>query len=220
MNYPGLALNRLLVVDGEAADRYVYRTLFRAHPDLRVAAEAATTAETMALLRNARFDIVVMDLMLPQVDSGLRLLEHIARSFSDLPVLVLSRLGELEFLADALEAGAKGYLAKGSPDEEIVTAVRDVLQGKGYVHWELVAHLFHTLKQERVPMRVCADVVFSPREKEVLALLARGASNVEICKVLGLAKTTVQTCVMRVRHKLAARDRDDLVRKAARLVPA
>ena len=182
---------------------------------MNVAAEATTGEEALRLARERRFDAVVLDLGLPDLD-GVEVLRRLHAEQPELPVLVLSTHPEDVYTIPLLQAGAAGYLTKAQAPARIVEAVRTVASGRRFVGERaaqaMAARLVRTSDGETGP----AVTVLADRELQVLRLIAEGKRRDEIAEALAISPKTVSTYRARVLEKLGLRTDADLTRYALR----
>jgi DNA-binding NarL/FixJ family response regulator len=198
---------RVLIADDQALVRAGFRQLLEREPDLDVIGEAADGAEAVALARSGRPDVVVMDVRMPNVDG----LEATRRVLSERPaprVLVLTTFDLDEYVFEALRAGASGFLLKDAAPDELVSAVRLVARGDALLAPAVTRRVIEEFARRAAPSRPNPGLEsLTPREREVLLLVARGLSNAEIANELFLTPGTVKTHVGHILRKLDARDR-------------
>ena len=203
-----------LVADDQAMVREGFGALLAAQPDLTVVGQAADGVEAVRLADELKPDVILMDVRMPVMD-GLEATRRILEHSSDGPprVLMLTTFDLDEYVYDALRAGASGFLLKDAPAEELVHAVRVVAAGDALVSPSVMRRLIADLVAQ--PHRVRAEPVslevLTPREREVMRLVARGLSNAEISTTLVVAPQTTKTHVGRILHKLNLRDRAQAV---------
>jgi DNA-binding NarL/FixJ family response regulator len=204
----------VLVVDDEALLRTAFSSLIDAEDDLDVVGEAADGRLAVELAARLRPDVVVMDVRMPVMD-GIEATRQITGDpAADGPrVLILTTFDLDEYVFDALRAGASGFALKSRPLEELLSAIRTVAAGEALlapsVTRRLIAHFAH---RAPAPPRAAARLAeLTEREREVLALVARGLSNTELAGTLCVSLPTVKTHVSRILTKLGARDRTQLV---------
>jgi DNA-binding NarL/FixJ family response regulator len=203
-----------LVADDQAMVREGFGALLTAQPDLTVVGHAADGADAVRLAGELEPDVILMDVRMPVMD-GLeatrRILERTAEGAPR--VLMLTTFDLDEYVYDALRAGASGFLLKDAPAEELVHAVRVVAAGDALVSPSVMRRLIADFVAQ--PQRVRAEPVsldvLTPREREVLSLVARGLSNAEISLTLVVAPQTTKTHVGRILRKLNLRDRAQAV---------
>jgi DNA-binding NarL/FixJ family response regulator len=203
-----------LIADDQAMVREGFGALLAAQPDLVVVGQAADGADAVRLAGELDPDVILMDVRMPLMD-GLEATRRILEYTADGPprVLMLTTFDLDEYVYDALRAGASGFLLKDAPAEELVHAVRVVAAGDALVSPSVMRRLIADfVAQPRRPTAepVSLDVL-TPREREVLRLIARGLSNKEISATLVVAPQTTKTHVGRILRKLNLRDRAQAV---------
>lgn len=201
-------MNFLLIDDHPLMRRGVRHLLEESHPGCYVH-EEDTCEAALTILRARRWDLVILDISLPAM-SGLECLDRIKRLCPDLPVLILTLHSERQFAVHAVRSGARGYVSKQSACDELVSAVRRVLNGG---HW--VSHSF----AEQLLFGPNADALdtaqhhtLSPRELRVLTSIASGYCVTEIAKNLCLSVKTVSTYRSRLKEKLGLTSNAELTR--------
>lgn len=199
---------KILIVDDHAVVRSGIRQFLSETDDLAVVAEASNGAEGLALALKGGFDVVVLDVNLPDMN-GLEVLKRIRRKNPDLPVLMFSMLAEADFAMPALGAGASGYLSKDSAPEQILSAIRTVAGKNRYVSPFLAEKL---LAGSLVIAPQSFHDTLSWREMEVLLLLSKGAPLTSIGTQLHLSVKTVSTYRARILKKLGVDSNAQLTR--------
>ena len=201
---------RLLLVDDDALVRSGLRALLDAEPDLTVVADTDDGVDVVDLARRHAVDVVLMDVRMPRVD-GITATARLLDALVTPPkVVVLTTFGHDDAVHDALRAGASGFLLKRARPAEIADAVRTVARGDALLFPEALRALLGA-RAGPAPDRPAVWAGLTDREREVLARLARGASNAEIAAELVLGTETVKTHVAAVLGKLGARDRTQAV---------
>jgi DNA-binding NarL/FixJ family response regulator len=201
---------RILVADDHPVVRRGLRQMLEAHADLKIAGEATTSEEAVALVRRDKWDVVILDLGLPGA-GGIEVLKIIKQHAPRLPVLVLSVHPEEELAIRMLRLGADGYITKGAESDVLVPAIRKVARGGRFVSEAVNEKLL-----ESVGPRAAAQPHerLSDREYQVLRLLVGGKTSTEIAQELGLSVKTVSTYRARLLEKLNVRTTADLIRYA------
>ncbi len=202
---------RILIADDEAMVRAGLRMLIDSEPDMRVVAEASDGAEAVEAVRRARPDVVLMDIRMPRLD-GLAAARTILERPEAPRIVMLTTFGEDEYLYEALRLGTSGFLLKVAPPEQLLQALRAVAEGKALIDPAVTRRVIEAFARppgagQRPPQ---LDEL-TPRELEVLRLLAGGLSNAEIAAALIVSAATVKTHVNRILMKLGLRDRTQAV---------
>jgi DNA-binding NarL/FixJ family response regulator len=200
----------LVVVDDQFLIRDGVAAILDAEEDFTVLGTAADGAEAVGLITTLAPDVALMDIRMPDVD-GIEATRRIVESGSATRILILTTFGADDYVLAALRAGASGYLLKDAPRESLVAAIRAVAAGDVAVEKQVLAQLVRGQPVGAHPEAVAALGRLSPRELEVLGLVAKGATNPEIAQGLFIGETTVKTHVSRIQSKLDARDRVHLV---------
>ena len=207
---------RVLIVDDQAMIRAGFGALLNAQPDVEVVGEAANGEEGVELAKNLRPDVVLMDVRMPVLDGleATRRLMNPPRGVEHRPrVLMLTTFDIDDYVYDALAAGASGFLLKDAPPADLIAAVRIVAAGDALLAPSVTRRLIEGFVRSRPTALPAATRLnnLTPRETEVLTLVARGRSNAEIAADLFLAEQTVKTHVSRILDKLSIRDRAQAV---------
>ncbi|WP_428966606.1 response regulator [Micromonospora fluostatini] len=204
---------RVLLADDHHLVRTGFRVILEVEPDIQVVGEAADGEQAVALTRATAPDVVLMDVEMPRMD-GLTATREITGGLTGAAapaVLILTTFDRDDYLFAALRAGASGFLLKNGTPEALVDAVRVLARGEGLLAPEPTRRVIATFARSGGPpvgagtAAKLADL--TPREREVLVLVARGASNAEIAATLTLGEATVKTHVSRMLAKLGLRDR-------------
>ena len=202
---------KVLVVDDEALLRSAFSSLIEAQDDLEVVGAAADGQQAVDLASRLAPDVVVMDVRMPVMD-GIEATMRITRDRSGARVLILTTFDLDEYVFEALRAGASGFALKSRPPEELLSGIRTVADGEALlapsVTRRLIAHFADRTKTTaKTPWGLDE---LTDREREVLALVARGLSNAELAATLHVTLPTAKTHVSRLLTKLGARDRTQL----------
>ncbi|GGM57967.1 DNA-binding response regulator [Longimycelium tulufanense] len=204
----------VLIVDDQMMVREGFRAALHAQPDIQVVGDAGNGLEALTAVREARPDIVLMDVRMPEMD-GL----EATRRLLDVPpgvhrprVVMLTTFDLDDYVYDALRAGASGFLLKDAPMADLINAVRVVAAGDALLAPSVTRRLIGDFaKQRRSTMDDTRLRELTSREVDVLRLVARGLSNAEIAETLVIAEQTVKTHVGRILGKLNLRDRTQAV---------
>ncbi|GIU94330.1 MAG: DNA-binding response regulator [Gaiellaceae bacterium] len=195
-----------LIADDHEVVREGLRIALSRSPRIRVVGEAADGATAVAMTERRRPDVVIMDLRMPDMD-GLEATELVLEKVPETAVLIFTAYGERSLLQRGLESGARGYILKEAPHEMLVRAIEKVAAGETYVDPGLMA--------EFVAGRQQAEIL-TPREREILQLLADGMSNADVAEKLFISQETVKSHVRHILAKLEADTRTQAVAIALR----
>jgi DNA-binding NarL/FixJ family response regulator len=190
---------RLLIADDHPVVRTGLQGMLAGQPDFEVVGEATTGLEAVAMAADLHPDIVLMDLRMAELD-GVAATAQIRKQQPETPVLVLTTYDSNADILRAIEAGATGYLLKDTPRDQLFSAIRAVAQGKSALAPAVASRL---LRHMHAPV----EEALSAREIEVLALVARGASNKEIGRSLYISEGTVKSHLIHIFSKLGVADR-------------
>lgn len=191
------------IVDDHPVVREGIRAILSVECDISVVGEGATGQSAIRLFQDLRPDLILMDLLLPDM-RGCEVIQAITEKSSDVSVLVMTSLGGEEEIHGALEAGARGYLFKDTASTELVKAIRAVHAGRRYIP--------NTVGEKLAEPRLR----LSSRELEVLRMISAGRKNKEVAHILDISEATVNSHVKHVLEKLGANDRTDAVMIALR----
>ena len=199
---------RVLIADDQTLVRRGFRMILETEPDLEVVGEAADGDEAVDAVEATAVDVVLMDVRMPGTD-GIEATRRIVAAHDRPPhVIMLTTFDMDEYVYDALQAGASGFLLKDVPPEQLVDGIREVVGGDALLAPTVVRRMIETYLDRRQPTRPPRELDrLTPREREILELLGRGRSNAEIAAELVVSETTVKTHVGRVLMKLGLRDR-------------
>jgi DNA-binding NarL/FixJ family response regulator len=211
-----IAPTRVVLADDQDLIRAGLRLVIDRAPGLTVVGEATTGEDAIRVAREARADVVLMDIRMPGLD-GLAATRRIAAddSLAGVQVLILTTFEVDEYVVEALRSGASGFLGKGARPEVLIDAIRSVARGDALLSPSAARGLitkFLTLRDDSGPVRPSPLLAtLTDRERQVAALVADGMSNTEIARQLTLSPLTVKTHVNHAMTKLGARDRAQLV---------
>ncbi len=200
-------MTRVLLVDDQTMIREGLKLVLSAHADIEIAGECGDGDEVLEAIATLSPDLVCMDVRMARVD-GIEATRRI-REAGGPPVLVLTTFGEHDVLWSAVEAGAAGFELKSSTPENLVEAIRTVARGGSWIDGSLLGDVLESFRRVVLPAQRAAVQLdeLTPRELDVLRMMARGATNGEIAGGLFLAETTVKTHVGAIFTKLGVRDR-------------
>jgi two-component system, NarL family, response regulator LiaR len=203
---------RVLVADDHAVVRQGLRTFLELQEDIEVVADVADGRQALAAVAEHEPDVVLMDLVLPEVD-GVEAIRRIVSERPRIRVIALTSFLDDDKLFPAVRAGAAGYLLKDVEPSELVKAIRTVHAGEGLLHPAVAARLMEEVAAGGANE---APDNLTPREREVVGLIARGLSNKRIALELGIAEKTVKTHVSSILGKLGLTDRTQVALQAVR----
>ncbi|MFF1449202.1 response regulator [Streptomyces sp. NPDC058274] len=207
---------RVLLADDQSLVRAGFRALLDAQPDIEVAGEAADGEEALGKVRELRPDVVLMDIRMPRLD-GLAATRRITAEpdLKDVKVVMLTTFELDEYVFEAIRCGASGFLVKDTEPEELLRAVRAVVDGDALLSPGVTRRLIAEFAaRSKEPAAVESLAELTDREREVMALVGIGLSNDEIARRLVVSPLTAKTHVSRTMVKLGARDRAQLVVRA------
>jgi DNA-binding NarL/FixJ family response regulator len=206
-------VTRILVADDHEIVRRGLKLVMEREPDLEVVAEAADGAEAVERALREDIQLAILDVSMPRM-TGLQAVRELARRKPELRMLILSMYDNEQFLFEALKAGASGYVLKSGADRDIVEACRAAMRGETFLYQSAVSALVRDYL-ERDGEQNGFDPL-TPREQEVLKLIAEAHTNREIGEILHLSEKTVESHRGNLLRKLGMRDRVELVRYAIR----
>lgn len=203
---------RILIADDHAVVRSGLRALLRADPDLEVVGEAENGEETLRLAETLRPDTILLDISMPP-ESGIKIAARLKEKYPEIIVLILTMHEDESLLHEALRAGAAGYVIKRAEESEILQAIHATNNGDIYVHPAMTRALLHqpVTTDHR---RGASPNPLTPREIDVLRLLAKGNTNRQIAGLLGLSMRTVENHRANLMGKLGLVSRVELVNYA------
>ena len=208
-----MARIRVLLVDDHAILRAGLRSLLNTYDDIEVVGEASNGMEAIQMMRELEPDVIVMDVMMPEMN-GLIATRYILEENPDARILMLTQYGNKEYVLPLLEAGAAGYVLKQAADTDFVKGIHAVYEGNSYLYPPIAKLVLDALMAGEDTSD--PDKVLTPREREVLILVAQGYTNSEIAEILFISPKTVDVHRTRMMNKLDLHNVAEIVRYAVR----
>jgi DNA-binding NarL/FixJ family response regulator len=206
---------RILLADDHALVRRGVRLILESEPGLEVVAEAGDGAEAVALARDLDIDLAILDVAMPRM-TGLQAARDLSRRRNPPRILMLSMYDNEQYFFESLKAGASGYVLKSVADQDLVNACHAAMRGESFVYPGAMSALVRNyLERVRRGERLSTSVL-TPREDEVIKLIAEGYTSREIADALTISLKTVERHRSNILQKLGMRDRTDLTRYAIR----
>jgi two-component system response regulator NreC len=202
----------ILIADDHGVLRAGLRTLLNAEPDLEVIAEASDGNDVLRLASELRPDIVLLDISMPG-PGGIEVTRRLKEALPELRVLILTAHEDESMLREAVQVGAAGYIIKRAVESELINAIHSVWRGDLYVHPAMTRALLKEMSLFPVSAEPAVESL-TPREIEVLRLIAKGYTNGQIAKELNLSVRTIESHRANLMGKLELRSRVELVRYA------
>jgi DNA-binding NarL/FixJ family response regulator len=198
---------RVLIVDNHEMARSGMRAMLDGEPTLAVVAEASSGAEALAICRGEQPDLILMDISMPEMD-GIATTQKIKREYPAISVIIVTIYDNPDYLYQAIKAGAAGYVLKDATRLQLLSAIHHVLDGEFLLNTALMTNLLRRIGDESPahPPAHTADRL-TPRETEVVRLVAQGYTNPQIARELGMSVGTVKVHVEHIIAKLGASDR-------------
>jgi len=204
---------RVFLVEDHPVTQQGFTLLLNLEADLLVCGRAAMADGALKGIESSKPDLVIVDIALPGMD-GLTLVKDIATFHPRLPTLILSTLDEAIYAERALRAGAKGYIMKQEPVEQLLAAVRQVMAGDVYLSEAMRSRLFQNSISGSSRKDASSVDQMSDRELEVFRLMGEGVGTRQIAQKMGLSISTVETHRTNIKEKIGAKRAPDLVRRA------
>jgi DNA-binding NarL/FixJ family response regulator len=206
---------RILLADDHAVVRKGLRMILDAEPDLEVVAEASDGSEALERGLGEEVNLAILDVSMPRL-TGIQAARELARRRSDLRILILSMHDSERYFFEALRAGASGYVLKAAADRDLVEACRATMRGESFLYPDAVTALIRDYLERARDGDLPPDDPLTPRESEIVKLIAEGHSSKEIAGLLVISDKTVERHRANMLEKLGLRDRVDLTRYAIR----
>ncbi len=205
----------IVLADDHHVVRRGIKALLESDTDIKVIGEAGSGVEAVQLTSRLRPGVLVLDLMLADM-SGLGIIRQVKKRSPETSVIILSMYGNDCYVVEALQAGAKGYVLKDSPPEELVRAVREAAAGHRYLAPPLSDRAIEAYMQKAEDNMLDPYDVLTSREREILHLVAYGLTSTEIANRLCISPRTVEVHRASMMHKLGLRNRTELIHYAVR----
>lgn len=208
---------KIVIADDHAVVRTGFSMILNYQDDMEVVATAADGVEAYQKVMTHKPDVLIMDLSMPPGESGLIATSKISESFPDTKILILTMYDDEEYLFHVLRNGAKGYILKNAPDDQLILAVRTVYNGETYIDMKMTTSLVNEFvnnsKNDDAPTNDPFKIL-SKRELEVLPLVAKGYGNKEIAEKLFVSVKTVEVQKTHIMQKLNLKTKPELVEYA------
>ncbi len=206
---------RILLADDHAVVRRGLRLVLDGEPDLQVVAEASDGAEAVERALAGQIDLAVLDISMPRM-TGLQAAVELRRRLPALPVLFLSMHDSEQYLFEALRAGAAGYVLKSVADRDLVEACRAAIRGEPFLYPGALRAIIRDYVERARAGETLREDPLTPREHEIVKLIAESATSREIAELLTISEKTVERHRANILQKLGLRDRVELTRYAIR----
>ncbi|WP_186335539.1 nitrate respiration regulation response regulator NreC [Staphylococcus xylosus] len=208
---------RIVIADDHAVVRTGFTMILNYQEDMEVVGTAADGVEAYQKVMKYKPDVLIMDLSMPPGESGLIATSKITESFPDTKILILTMYDDEEYLFHVLRNGAKGYILKNAPDEQLILAIRTVFKGETYVDIKLTTSLVNEfVNNSGNDKQTTTDPykILSKREIEILPLIAKGYGNKDIAEKLFVSVKTVEAHKTHIMQKLELKSKPELVEYA------
>lgn len=196
---------RVLIVDDHHVVRKGLVFFLRTQKDLNIIGEAANGKEAVELAKSLKPDIILMDLVMPEMD-GIEATKIIIREHPEIKIMMLTSFSDQDHVIPALEAGASGFQLKDIQPDELVASLKKIMNGENQLHPKATSHLLNNLSNKGIQEKVLIEEL-TKRELDVLKEIAKGKSNKEIASSLFITEKTVKTHVSNILAKLELADR-------------
>jgi len=208
---------RVLVVEDQPNVLKAQTKVLAEFPDIEIVGEALSGEQALEMLDALKPNVILLDIGLPRM-SGIDVTKSVRSTHPDINILIFTIFDEEEKVIDAVVSGAAGYLLKGTPVEKIVEAIKDVNEGGSVIQPNLARALLRLIRspKEPPPAPKADTTTLTKRELEILQIIAKGLSNNEAAKVLGLSKATIRTHLEHIYEKLDVTNRLEAVTEGIR----
>ena len=211
---------KIVIADDHAVVRTGFSMILNYQEDMEVVATAADGVEAYQKVLEYKPDVLILDLSMPPGESGLVATSKISESFPETKILILTLYDDEEYLFHVLKSGAKGYILKNAPDEQLILAVRTVYKGETYVDMKMTTSLVNEFinqsHQEEVSYSSDPFKILSKRELEILPLIAKGYGNKDIAEKLFVSVKTVEAHKTHIMNKHNLKSKPELVEYAVK----
>ncbi|WP_066366724.1 response regulator [Herbidospora mongoliensis] len=208
-------MTRILLADDHALVRRGVRLILDAEPDLEVVAEAADGAEAVEACRDDAVDLAILDIAMPRM-TGLQAAREISKRWPGIRILILSMYDNEQYFFASLKAGASGYVLKSVADQDLIEACRAAVRGEPFLYPGAVTALIRDYLHRHRQGDPLPDQILTPREEEIVKLIAEGNSTKVIAEILVISPKTVDRHRANILAKLGMSDRLELTRYAIR----
>jgi DNA-binding NarL/FixJ family response regulator len=202
---------KILITDDHPVVREGLNAMLSREVDFKVVGEAKDGAEAVSKVKELKPDVVLMDLRMPEMD-GVEAMRQIRSTDTDVKFIILTTYSDDDYIFSGIEAGARAYLLKDAPRDELFKAIRAVHKGESLIQPVVASKLLDRFSQ--LSRRTPSGEELSERELEVLCLMAKGAANKEISAELKIAQSTVKTHITNIFQKMGVNDRTEAVTQA------
>ena len=206
-------MGSIVLADDHLIVRKGLKAILSAEPDFNIVGEAGDGLEAVDLVARLEPDILVLDLMMPGIN-GLEAIRQIARKNLKTAIVVLSMHNSEAYVLEALRSGAKAYILKEAPPEELIRAIREVTAGHSYLSSQISAQSIDSYLQKTEGNLLEPFQTLTPREQEIFRLAIHGFSNTEIASNLHISPRTVETHRSSLMHKLGLHNHTQLIKYA------
>ncbi len=206
---------RIMLVDDHAIMRDGLREVLEQSGDCSVVAQAADGVEALAIAERARPDLIIMDVIMPNKD-GVEACREIMQRLPDTQVLILTSSTADDAIIEAAAAGAAGYLQKYSGRDDLLTAVREVAEGRSRIPFDIARRAFNAIRRAPPDSKNDKAAKLTIREREIVQLFSRGNSYRQIAEVVGNTPLTVRNAVYRIQDKIGVGSKQEMVVWAVR----
>jgi len=210
---------KVLIIDDHPLFREGLKSIVESHREIEVAGEAGNARSGMEMIRKLKPDLAIVDISLPD-KNGINLTKEILEAYPDMKILIVSMHAKIDYISEAFQAGAKGYIAKDSASDRLIQGIETVLSNDYFLDSSVSHQVVEKLMQFPVKQAKIADNEYgklTPREQEVMRLLAEGTAPKEIADQLCISPKTVENHRANIMKKLDIHSTMELVKYAARL---